>query len=496
MMQRVDIPFGEWLPSAPDYKNPGCLVADNVIPTPGGYGPQAGLVPQNIVDDGDPGVALAGAARGGALFFAGDNTAIVTGATATTLFKIAGGIATVTGSLTSVASGESVDFAQFNNIVVSTTSSRAPYYLDNIETDDTWSLLTGSPPTASYCARVEDFLMLGNIASFPNRIQWSAFNSPASAWASDRLTQAGFADLPLVSGAVQRVVGGRYPMVFQERGVSRLEYIGPPVTWRATDIELARGALAPFSVVTVGSITYFLAQDGFWATDGSSFQPIGSQRVNRWFFETVEPGAITQVHAAVDWGAECVVWAFRGLGSNTFNRLIRYSWAENRWSSATVTVSRLLDASSDGLTLEQIGALYDGLEDVPVSLDDARWKAKFRVLAAFVDGASTTDLNTFAGLPLAAQIETGEFQPIPGNRVFASGARVLGDGAQNWQVASVSYANDRSETYSAYTAPGVAGWSPLRADAQTMRLACRAAAGAEWGKVQGVQPTFRASGRR
>ena len=31
--------LGQFLPDAPDYKNPGYVMAKNVIPTTGGYGP-------------------------------------------------------------------------------------------------------------------------------------------------------------------------------------------------------------------------------------------------------------------------------------------------------------------------------------------------------------------------------------------------------------------------------------------------------------------------
>ena len=48
-MKVFEIPFGEWLPDHPDYKNPGCLTADNCFPVPGGYGPFPGLDPS---DDG------------------------------------------------------------------------------------------------------------------------------------------------------------------------------------------------------------------------------------------------------------------------------------------------------------------------------------------------------------------------------------------------------------------------------------------------------------
>ncbi len=480
----TDVPFGEWLPAVPSYKNPGCIVADNVIPSTGGYRSQPALVAR--------GETVAGQCRGARLFWRIGGTTALAGGTETSLFTNSSGTVATTTGLNDVGSGEAWDFAQFNDFIVATAVSNPPKYLDDIDTDTSWGNLPGSPPSARYVERVEDFLMLGNIADFPNRIHWSAFNAPTASWAADRLTQAGFADLPRAFGPVRRIVGGRYPMVFQERGVSRIEYVGPPVVWRASEIEQARGAVAPFSVVTVGFLTYFLAQDGFWATDGQSFQPIGSQRVNSWFFNAAESSTIQQTHGAIDWFNECVVWAFKSAGSGVFDRLIRYSYAENRWSSGTVTVARLVEASDAGITLEQLSDLFGDLETVPASLDDERWRSRFRSLAAYVDGSTRTDLATFSGLSSPARIETGEFQPQPGSRVMVTGARPLSDTTAS--ICCFARQNNGIETPGTFTAAGPDGFCPQRADGQTMRLGLRF--DKNWAEIQGAQVRFRVSGLR
>jgi hypothetical protein len=148
------------------------------------------------------------------------------------------------------------------------------------------------------------------------------------------------------------------------------------------------------------------------------------------------------------------------------------------------------------MTLEDIGALYATLEDVPASLDDPRWQGRNRTLAAYVDGTSTTDLNTFSGERLAANVETGEFQPVPGKRVTTLTARPLGKGGEVFTVAPVAIGNDRTETVGDFNAVMEAGWAPIRADGQSMRLALRAAAGADWESLQGAQVGFRPSGGR
>jgi hypothetical protein len=44
---------------------------------------------------------------------------------------------------------------------------------------------------------------------------------------------------------VQKVVGGEYGLVFQERAVWKMTYIGSPVIFQFDLIERSRGAFAP-----------------------------------------------------------------------------------------------------------------------------------------------------------------------------------------------------------------------------------------------------------
>ena len=51
-MPTTNVNFGEFLPSAPTFRNPGCVVADNVVPTAGqAYNPFFAPLPQgNVLD--------------------------------------------------------------------------------------------------------------------------------------------------------------------------------------------------------------------------------------------------------------------------------------------------------------------------------------------------------------------------------------------------------------------------------------------------------------
>lgn len=486
----IEIPLGEFLPAFPKPKNPGCVVANNCIPAEGGYKPFPALVAGAEI--------FAGTCIGAELFFMNDGGPCIAGGTSTTLFIRKGPATTVTSGYNAVVSGEYWDFAQFNNFLFATSITNDPQYIVNFNAGSAFVPLPGTPPKAKYCERFGNFLMLGNITGAPNRIQWSAYNSPATSWAASRLTQAGFADLDPKLGEITGLSGGRYPLIFQERGVSLIQYVGPPTVWSITLVSEDRGLAAPFSTVTVGGQTYFQAQDGFWVTNGSSFEPIGSQRVNGWFLEIADNASLYKTQAAVDWKNKCIIWAFVSAQSvGGFDRALVYSWEQNRFSSASIMVDRLVGSRIDGVVLEGLDALFATLEVVTPGLDSNFWLAGDRVLAAFVTSGANTVYSTFNGAALQADWETGSFQPSPGKRAFITESQAVME-ATDWvmQAATIALANDRTETASAYSSPGIAGFSPLRADGKEMRIAQRMPAGAVWDRAVGVQVTFRESGAR
>jgi hypothetical protein len=487
-MQTAEIPLGEWLPDGPTYQKPGLEDALNVVPTPGGYGPLAGLQAT--------GATIDRAVRGARQFYTPAGNSIVACGADDALFTVRGGVATRTSGLPSIGENEAWDFCQFNTFVIATAANNPPQYLENVTSDDTFAALGGSPPEARRCARVGDFVMFGNITDAASRIQWSAINAPADDWTPSRLTQAGFLDLDPARGQVQKIAGGRYAIVFQTRGITRLAYVGPPTVWQAETISEDRGALAPFSTATVGYLTYFLAQDGFYVTNGTTIEPIGSRRINKWFFDSVEPTRVAEVQAAIDWQNKCVVWSFPTSERADADTLLFYAWEENRWSYAQVSTQWIVGAPVAGLTLEQVDALYPDLDAMPVSLDSAQFKARERVLACFTSDGTDVSYSLFLSTPIEATWETGEFQPAPGRRVFVSGVTPVLDSG-DWDLTATLRLRDtqNTQTESATVATGYGGFAPVRGEGKHVAVRVTKPAG-EWSGASAVQVQYRPGGTR
>jgi len=128
-------------------------------------------------------------------------------------------------------------FAQFGTLAVAVNGIDAAQKFD-LAVGTNFLALGGSPPVAQFIATLRDFVLMGNIATLPQRVQWSGIDN-AELWGSIPANQADFQDLP-DGGDVTGLVGGEYGLVFQENAIRRMTYEGPPIIFRidkiATDI--------------------------------------------------------------------------------------------------------------------------------------------------------------------------------------------------------------------------------------------------------------------
>ena len=113
----IDIPFGEWVPDQPDFKN-GVTVADGVVPRAGSYGPIASHVATGVALPS--GVAI-GAFRTDRL----DGTPVIYCGTSSDLFTIVGTVVTASGLALALGSGSRWSFERFNNFIFATMVNRS-----------------------------------------------------------------------------------------------------------------------------------------------------------------------------------------------------------------------------------------------------------------------------------------------------------------------------------------------------------------------------------
>jgi hypothetical protein len=448
MQQNIQLNFGEWLPDLPDLDNPGCTVAQNVIPAGNSYQPfPTSGVYSNGLDSECKGAVAAKDNDGNTLNFA---------ATKTKLYKLLNGtfsdVSKPGGYLT--AQDERWTFARFDNRVI------ASNFADPIQSltfgGSAFADLSASAPKARHLTTARNFLIAGNTFDsvdglVPHRVRWSAYQDPTD-WVVSPSTQADYNDLEPDNGWIQGITGGEYCTIFQERAITRMSYVGSPVIWRFDIVESGRGTQSPGSIVKVGNLIFYLGSDGFYAFNGQSSTSISENKVSKYFVNDMDFTYTSSISATVDYNRQVIYWLYPGSGNvaGRGNKIIMFNYGTNstkRWSYASdIDLEILFTSLSEGYTLDGLDAVSPILDDLPFSLDSRAWTGDNFVLSAF--NSDHRMINFDSNDDMTALLETAEKQLIPGSLaelslirpvISGNGTVTLNIGTRNLQSESVSY---------------------------------------------------------
>lgn len=418
------IPFGEYLPDLPEYGNPGLTIAKNCLPYATDYQSFPSMVAfSNAISGVARGFITTRDKDGNTFSYCADTSALYRLSTATWVDS-----SRTAGGAYQTAYDDNWEFEQFGQSVVATNLTDAVQTITLGASN--FAALSGSPPKARHIASVREFLVLGNVtdyssgASTPNRVHWSGFDS-ITTWAPAAATQCDYQDLQGDNGYIQRVMGGEYGIIFQERAIWRMTYIGPPIIFQFDQIEPGRGTPAPGSVIKHGAQIYYLGQDDFYKFDGIQSIPIGNNRVYRTFLEDFDTALYHKISAVALPDKPFILWAYPGVGNmgGNPNKILVYNWIDNRWALIESTIERFCTNWSQGYTLDQLDS-FGTLDALAYSLDSRAWTGRSLNLAAF---DSSHKLNLFTGTAMDAVFEIGERRLFENKRALVTNITPLID---------------------------------------------------------------------
>lgn len=396
MNQRIT--FGEWLPDQPSVT--GALVkAENVfskaigygvIPSAADYSQSASEPLNNVVAGRNP-----------------DGTTAIFAGSETNLYKLDSSdmsLDDVSGSTYATPNSQRWRFTQFGHRLIAANGfDRLQGWL--LGTSTAWANLAADAPKARYVTVVRDFVVSGyvNDSGYSSRVQWSALNDETS-WTSSATTQADFQDVP-DGGSVVGLTGGEFGLIFMDRSIHRMSYVGSPLVFQFDNISRNLGCYEPNSIIQYQGVSFFLSDDGFYACDGQNIIPIGNEKVNRFFFSDVDEVFLSNMSAAIDPFRNLVMWAYaaKGQGGNV-NKMLIYNFETKKWSSGTTDADRIADASTPSVTLEGLDAFSTSIDALPTSLDSRQWIGGKMMLA----GVRNAKIVTFTGVNSTATIQTGD----------------------------------------------------------------------------------------
>jgi hypothetical protein len=257
-------------------------------------------------------------------------------------------------------------FAQFNDMILAVQVNTPPQkYI--LASGGTFVDLGGSPPAAAFVSIVGFFVVLTGLLSNPRRIQWSDLGAPET-WTAG----VGLSDFQDMSdgGNVGAMSGGdAFGLMFQQESMRSVTYApGSSTVFQINRISTQETLFADYSIINVGDRTFYIAASGFKMVVGSGNpQPIGKERVDRWFFANVDSSELQLCIGASDPTATRVYWAFKSLQSGAddrFDLVISYDYVLDKWTLLQISGQFLATLAKPGLTLEQLDQIAPGVINV------------------------------------------------------------------------------------------------------------------------------------
>lgn len=557
----VKLSFGPWEPDNYPGATGTSPLAKNVIPTATGY--SSIKSPSQADQEQDP-QAYSGIATTLWYEVAQDRQVFTFFATDTELYRLSGGLnvvgrnAPAAGNYTPIGDPGSVPWSSvaFGDTVLAVNGYDKMQALDmggaatfaDIDTNPNAVSGGSSNLTGRYSAVIRDFHVIAHVrdqgtsAVWSNRVQWSALNDPTDFGPSPQ-TQSDFQDIPDL-GEVRGITGGEYGLILMERGVVRMDYVGPPTYFNFDVIKVGDGIGCdmPQTVIRAKAGTFFHAQHGWFVCDGQQIIPIGHNKIDEWWHDDVRQEDALRITRASLPDLHSVGWLYPSKSAPGYatghpmqdgtladnaripNRILLFNIDEGKWSTADVEGEVLGNGSSD--TSTQLDSLGDGVIppndqgtgpypggpeagpaaglDTPgfPSLDSSIWKGLAGATSGVWKQPPATMNNegnfyVFEGQTMTGVVDTMEVQLTPGRRSRITRAFPLVEGSGNTvsltPIPRVKHTPVNDGPLKVYQ-ESASGVFRMRSEGRFHRM--RVEVNGSWDRLHGVDVEFSAKGGR
>lgn len=391
-----------------------------------------------------------------------------------------------------LADGHLWQFEMFGSKLYATNLNDPLQVLD-VDTGTHFVSASGSPPQAKFIRTIGDFLFLAHLKSgattYPQRWQHSKINDPTSWTVDGSVGGSDQQDIPdggEITGILPLSGGAR---IIQRNAKRLLTFTpGSAFSFSSSDIDTAQGAAAPYATVSIGNGAYFYVNEtGFYMNDAHT--PIGAERVDDFFFASLDTAKLAEVQAIAD-PYQKMVWVAY-LDQSGTRRMIGYHWQLDRWTQADAQPELLVTAVTAGSVLDDLDDLGE-LDDILVPLESSSFQGSYPSFGAFT---SSDILSMFGGSGAAAVIETTTTELTPESGSFVTGAKVKGKLTNYSMQVGKATLPDEPLTWSASTVRSQrTGMVPFRSDGKYHRFRVNIDAGSDWTHIHGVTPFFIPSG--
>ena len=240
----------------------------------------------------------------------------------------------------------------------------------------------------------------------PLLIRFSSQENPLD-WFPTATNTAG--DLRLGGGStfVQAVETKQQLLVFTNKTLHAMKFIGPPFTFGLQELSKNITIMSPSSAVAVEDAVYWMGVDTFYVTNGGQTVQLPCTVKDKVFldfnFEERD-----KVHVGVNSEFSELLWFYPSSGSTEIDRYVAYNYSEKVWYYGTMTRQAWLDRGIRTLPVatgdqylynHEVGYDDDGsamasfIESAPIDIGDGNKYVSLREVVPDITFNGSTSLN-------------------------------------------------------------------------------------------------------
>lgn len=472
----MKIPLSPFEPDKAEYNVAAVDAVVNALPVADGWGPMPSLeeiipVEPEVGDesaetlDGCTGVFYARTASGTIATFAG---------TATKLYRFNETDLIwddVTRASSDYSSSSRWVMKQFGDRVLATNGTD-PIQKFDLSSDAAFENLAGSPPVCRSLIVIGDFVVALGIDGAPDTVRWSAINNTEK-WEIGR-SGADLQPMPVGADVMNGVPVSGGAIIFMRSAIRSMQFAPDSgFVFSFQDITTERGLAAPYAVAQIGQDDFvYYSPSGFYRGGNA----IGSERLNKWFSETIDSDYLEDMECSVDPFRQVVWWRFRARDAR--NYLLGYNWMLDRWCFSDIEFQALATVVTPSVTIDGMDKYFDTIDDVDVPFDSRFWQSGQPTFG----GISTNGRLAFmSGDNLPVDLYTAEFSPADPDRFYVNGARLDSD-ATNYTMTlgTTDYKGQGISWRTPVTPSSRTRFCGIRGDGRMFKIKVSIPSGATW----------------
>jgi len=260
----------------------------------------------------------------------------------------------------------------------------------------------------------------GNGVQDPLLIRFSSQENPIDWFPTTRNTAG---DLRLGGGStfVQAVETKQEILVFTNKTLHSMKYIGPPFTFGIQELSKNITIMSPFSAVTNGDAVYWMGVDTFYAYSGGQTTQLPCTIKDKIFLD-INISEKDKVHVGVNSEFNEIIWFYPTADQVEVDAYVIYNVQEQVWYNGTLARDAWLDRGirslpiATGSTLlynHEVGFDDDGsamtafVESAPMALSQGDRFASLSTIIPDVNFAGSTATNPSVNFTVKARTHSG-----------------------------------------------------------------------------------------